>query len=127
MDLQPAGAVKLDAPNLAASDPAPEPHHGPFLGSTQTGEAARRHLSVRIGLWLDEAGWVRQARWRAVDDPALRALAEAACSLLESGANPLQLDGDSLRTAAAQPPHADDRADLVCAAIHAALLVGGHR
>jgi hypothetical protein len=127
MDLQPAETRQAEAapawPRTAALS---QVHHAGLLqGATLTGEAARRHLSVRIGLWLDEAGWVRQARWRAVDDSALREYAEAACSLLESGADPGALDAEALRSAV-EGGHAD-RAELVASAIHAALVVGGPR
>jgi hypothetical protein len=127
MDLQPADIRQAEVVSAWSRTAAPpEVHHAGLLqGATLTGEAARRHLSVRIGLWLDEAGWVRQARWRAVDDSALREYAEAACSLLEGGADPAALDAEALR-GAVEGGHAD-RAELVASAIHAALVVGGPR
>ncbi|HET9594523.1 MAG TPA: hypothetical protein VFP65_03030 [Anaeromyxobacteraceae bacterium] len=127
MDLQPAETRQAEVVSAWSRTAAlPEPHHAGLLqGATLTGEAARRHLSVRIGLWLDEAGWVRQARWRAVDDSSLREYAEAACSLLESGADPVALDAEALRSAV-EGGHAD-RAELVASALHAALVVGGPR
>ncbi len=128
MDLQPAETRQADSVSTwRRTATLPEVHHAALLhGAALTGEAARRNLSVRVGLWLDEAGGVRQARWRAADDAALRDYAEAACSLLESGADPLALDGEALRHAVAGAVHGD-RADLVASAIHAALVVGGCR
>jgi hypothetical protein len=96
-------------------------------GATSTGEAGRRQLSVRIGLWLDDGGRVRRARWRAAEDSALRELAEAACSLLEAGFDPVRLDGDSLRSATPSANGHGDRADLVAAAVQAAMSVAGCR
>ena len=122
-----------DAARLAGAVPAqPETtvptatHEASVLhGATSTGEAGRRQLSVRVGLWLDDTGRVRRARWRAADDAALRDFAEAACSLLEAGVDPLRLDADSLRGAAsAAAPHGD-RADLVAAAVETAMSVAG--
>lgn len=126
MDLQPADTRQAESLSTWRRPAAlPEVHHAALLhGATLTGEAARRNLSVRVGLWLDEAGWVRQARWRAADDAALRDYAEAACSLLESGTDPLALDGEALSSAVEGVGH-PDRADLVVSAIHAALVVGG--
>jgi hypothetical protein len=125
MDVRTAESARVEpAPSWPGSVDAAEAHHAGLLhGATLTGEAARRQLSVRVGLWLDESGWVRQARWRAVDDAALRAYAEAACSLLESGADPRALDGDALRSATADALADLDRADLVASAIHAAVLL----
>jgi hypothetical protein len=97
-------------------------HEGSLDGATLTGEAARRHLSIRIGLWLDEAGSVKQARWRSADDPILHAYAEAVCLLVESGANPFLIDGDALMAAVAAPC-AGDRPNLVLYALRAALLL----
>jgi hypothetical protein len=128
MELQPAETRPAESVSTWQTAAAvSQVHHAGLLhGATLTGEAARRHLSVRVGLWLDEAGWVRQARWKAEDDAALRACAEVACSLLESGADPQALDGDALLGALPSGGHAD-RADLVAAAIQAALVVGGRR
>ncbi|HEX9289436.1 MAG TPA: hypothetical protein VF904_07935 [Anaeromyxobacteraceae bacterium] len=127
MDVQPVESARSEVvPSWPGSTTPAEAHQAALLhGATTTGEAARRQLSVRVGLWLDETGWVRQARWRAVDDAALRAYAEAACSLLESGADPRALDGDALRAATADTLPDRDRADLVASAIHAALVLGG--
>jgi hypothetical protein len=128
MELQPAESRQAESVSSWRSAATVSRVHqaGLLHGATLTGEAARRDLSVRVGLWLDEAGWVRQARWKAEDDPALRECAEAACSLLEAGADPLALDGEALLGAVASGGHAD-RADLVVAAIQAALVVGGQR
>ena len=127
MTLQPAEATRSSevVPSWRGGLPPVETHcAGSLHGATLTGEAARRQISIRIGLWLDESGWVRQARWRAVEDPALRGYAEVACKLLESGADPGRLDGETLRHAA-PGPLAGDRADLVACALHAALLLRG--
>jgi hypothetical protein len=106
--------------------PAAALHAGLLDGATLTGEAARRNLTVRVGLWLDEAGWVRQARWRAGEDATLREYAEVACSLLEAGVDPGGLDGGALRAAAASASAGHgDRADLVASAIEVALLARG--
>ena len=124
MDLQPAQRPAEVVPSWSASKTA-RSHHAPLLhGATVTGEAARDHLSVRIGLWLDDAGRVRQARWRSSEGGELREYAEVACALLEARADPAQLDGEALRNAATHAGHADG-ADLVAAAVHAALLQGG--
>jgi hypothetical protein len=126
MDLQPAQRSPDVAPTWNGSKSVR--HHAALLhGATVTGEAARNHLSVRVGLWLDETGRVRQARWRSADEAAMREYAEAACSLLEARADPLLLDGDALRKAVGTPPAAGqgEYADLVAAAVHAALPQGG--
>ena len=127
MDTRPAADARAPEtlpPWVEHHAPPVTGHAGLLDGATVTGEAARRQLSVRIGLWLDDAGVLRQARWRAVRDPALRAYAEAACSLLEAGAEPARLDGSTLRSsvqclAPAQP----ELADLVASAVHAAALL----
>ncbi len=129
MNLQPAEAARSAevVPSWHGALPAVEPHcAGSLHGATLTGEASRRQLSIRIGLWLDEAGWVRQARWRPVEDPTLCGYAEAACELLESGADPARLDGEALRHAVPGPLAGHgDRADLVACALQAALLLRG--
>jgi hypothetical protein len=103
--------------------PSDAVHAGPLDGATVTGEAARRQLSVRIGLWLDDSGRVRRARWRAVKEPALRACAEAACALLESGAEPTRVDASAIRRAAPEPARLEGEiADLVAAAVSAGVL-----
>ena len=122
MDLQPA---QRSADVVSTWSKSARAHHAPLLhGATVTGEAARNHLSVRVGLWLDETGRVRQARWRS-DEAAMREYAEAACSLLEARSDPHLLDGDALRKAVGAPAHGHGEcADLVAAAVHAALLQG---
>ena len=129
MTLQPVEPVQISEavsswPDVAI--PAAITHEGLLHGATSTGEAARTQLSIRIGLWLDDAGWVRQARWRTTDDTALRQYGEAACVLLESGVDPLRLDADALRNAV-RGAVAGDRADLVASAIHAAVFLGTGR
>ena len=100
-------------------------HEGSLDGATLTGEVARLQIAVRIGLWLDEKGAVRQARWRCADDRDLGAYAEAACTLLESGASPFVLEGEALRVAVADAPLGDDRPALVVGALRSALLLWG--
>jgi len=97
-------------------------HEGSLDGATLTGEAARHPHAIRIGLWLDEAGVVKQARWRA-DDTVLGAYAEAACHLVESGVSPFLLRGDALRAAVAQAPGSDHHSELVVCALGSALLL----
>ncbi len=125
MNVQPGEAARVpDAvPSWAPIPGASKahPHAGLLHGATLTGEAVRRHLAVRIGLWLDEGGWVRQARWRADDDAALRECAEAACELLEAGIDPARLDADALRKATGAAH--GDRVEVVAAAVAAALLL----
>jgi len=108
-------------PDTSSPTWAEAPHAGPLGGATATGEATRLGLTVRIGLWLDASGGVRQARWRAVEDPALRLCAEAACALLEAGVGPAAIDPAVLRRAA-PAPHAIDTqsAELVTSAVQAA-------
>ncbi len=104
--------------------PVTAAHAGFLEGATATGEAARRQLSVRIGLWVDDRGSVRQARWRAVRDPGLRACAEAACTLLESGLEPRRVDADAIRRATAELGHVQaECADLVAAAVEAGVMM----
>ena len=128
MNVNPAPSVRSGdttptwAPTGHASSVAA--HAGVLDGATLTGEAARRHMSIRVGLWLDDAGRVRRARWRASGDDALRAGAEAACSLVESGLDPLRLDAAALRTALGDAGN-PDVTELVASALHAALLASG--
>ena len=125
MDLQSAQRPADVVPTSNGSK-STRSHHAPLLhGATVTGEAARNHLSVRIGLWLDEAGRVRQARWRSAEESAVRDYAELACRRLEARADPSPRDGDALRRAAVTgaPAHAEC-ADLVAAAVETALLQG---
>ncbi len=126
MNVRPAEGLRIP-PNWTGALPTDEAlHAGALHGATVTGEAARRELSIRIGLWLDEAGSVRQARWRGAEDAELRAVAEAACTMLETGTDPSHLSSDGLRGALQTRAGAHaDRADLVVAAVHAALQLRG--
>jgi hypothetical protein len=130
MDLQHAEitrATESATPWLVHAAPS-EAHHARLLqGATLVGEAARHALSVRIGLWLDESGRVRQARWRASDDASLRACAEAACAALEAGANLLHLDARSLGFALGCGAATSDGPELVLSAVRTAALLGGWR
>jgi len=124
MDLRADRATECTLGALPWTGPRPsEPqrhHAGALQGATVTGEAGRPHLAVRIGLWLDDSGTVRQARWRASDDLGLRAAAEAACALLEArGAR--APNASALREAGA----AADGAQMVAAAVEAALALAG--
>jgi hypothetical protein len=96
------------------ADPA---HAGPLEGALRVGEGARDGRVVRIGLWRDGAG-VR-ARFRATSCASLIAYAEVACAALEAGAVP---DAPALRAAVGgvHPAH-EERADIVAAAVRAAL------
>jgi hypothetical protein len=105
--------------------PAPARHAGVLDGATVTGEASRRNLAIRVGLWLDDAGAVRKARWRGVADDGLRACAESACALLEAGADPRQVEGAALRATLLDAGAAGDDADLVASALQVALLATG--
>jgi hypothetical protein len=126
MDLLPSQPVR--PPESVEWRAGGQAHAGVLDGATLTGEAARRQASIRIGLWLDESGWVRRARWRSAGDPALCAYAETACALVESGVDPLAVDSAALRNALAGAGSAhDDYADLVASALHAAMLLGGQR
>lgn len=96
-------------------------HAGPLEGAERLGEAAGgARLLVRLGLWL-EGGRVARARFRATTCAALIAYADTACALLERGA-PAEPDAADLRArvAGVHPVHFD-RAELVAAAIRAAL------
>ncbi len=127
MSLHPATRSRSaeQAPGWIPDPSIPEhaAHAGLLAGATVTGEAARHDLSIRIGLWLDEAGRVRRARWRtgAAPDRALRGPAEAACAHLEAGGDPLRLP--DVLCAAEQL----DRGEIVAAAIDAALTAAGAR
>ncbi len=133
MNVRPAGVARMDdlpdALIASAEDPirpAPADHAGVLEGATVTGEAARQQLSVRIALWLDDGGAVRQARWRAVRDAGLRACAEAGCALLEAGADPARVDANTLRRGA-DAGHTRDCAEVVAAAIEAAVMAAAVR
>jgi hypothetical protein len=122
MSLHPAPRRPAETNPAWLPDPlAPDraAHAGLLTGATVTGEAARDDLSLRVGLWLDDAGRVRRARWRG--DGALGAAADAACGHLEAGGDPLRL-ADVLAGAGAL-----DRATLVAAAVEAALAAASWR
>jgi hypothetical protein len=95
-------------------DPA---HAGPLDGALRVGEASRDGRVVCIGLWRGAEG-VR-ARFRSTSCASLIAYAEVACAALEAGAAP---DAPALRAAleGVHPAH-EERADLVAAAVRAAL------
>ena len=118
-------AAQAAAPDVStwpglSGEPAPRAHAGPLDGATVVGEAARRQLSVRVGVWLDDGGRVRQARWRCADDRALRTCAEAACALLEHGLAVRAADAGALGGETGVP---GERAEVVAGAVRAALLL----
>jgi NifU-like protein involved in Fe-S cluster formation len=95
--------------------------HAGSLDGADVGEAAGgERLVVRVGLWRD-GGRVARARFRATTCASLLAYAEAACELLEAGADPGALGSEALRAAVAgvHPGHYD-RAALVVAAVRVA-------
>jgi hypothetical protein len=135
MNVRPTANVSVRDAGLPWGDSSPgtesdrtavveAPHAGLLEGATVTGEAAREQLSVRIGLWLDDSGWVRQARWRAVKDVDLRAHAEAACALLESRADPACIDAHAVELAVHGALRGESEcAELVASAVRAAVLL----
>jgi hypothetical protein len=92
-------------------------HAGPLDGAARVGEAAADGRIVRVGVWRTPAGL--RARFRASACASLIAYAEVACAALEAGARP---DAAALRALVrgVHPVHLD-RADLVAAAVVAAL------
>lgn len=105
-------------------------HTGPLDGADAIGEAVGvQPLLVRVGLWRVASASGDQvrarvcwrARWRASTCPALIALSELACRLVEAGLDPAVLDEATLRAEVAglHPGHGD-RADLVARAVRAA-------
>ncbi len=100
-------AERVDAPR----------HAGPLDGAARCGEAAADGRIVRIGIW--DRGPRPRARFRASACASLIAYADAACEALEAGARP---DAPLLRAlvTGVHPRHRD-RADLVAAAVEAAL------
>ncbi len=92
-------------------------HAGSLEGASRVGEAVADGRIVRIGVWRSGLG-VR-ARFRASACASLVAYAETACEALEAGARP---DAAALRALVlgVHPRH-HERADLVAAAVHAAL------
>jgi NifU-like protein involved in Fe-S cluster formation len=93
-------------------------HAGPLEGAPRVGEAAAEGRVVRVGVWRE--GAAVRARFRASACASLIAYAEIACEALEAGAHP---DADALRALVlgVHPRHLD-RADLVAAAVGAALV-----
>jgi NifU-like protein involved in Fe-S cluster formation len=102
-------------------DPA---HAGPLEGATRVGRASEGDRAVAVGLWTQGERIVR-ARFRATSCASLIAYAEVACAALEAGTPPAALDSTRLRASLAgvHPGHLV-RADLVAAAIRAAVLTG---
>ncbi len=93
-----------------------------FAGATLIGEAIGPQGFVRIALWLDDAGRVRQARARAPEDAAVRSCAEALCDVLEAGGDPRKVGADDVRGLARSRSVAGlESAELVLSALHAAL------
>ncbi len=93
-------------------------HAGALEGASRVGEAAEDGRVVRVGLWRAGAADVR-ARFRASSCASLIAYAEVACEALEAGLRP---DAAALRSLlrGVHPGHLD-RAELVAAAVRAAL------
>jgi len=114
--MPPPGAHAVRARTVAECVDAPA-HAGALDGAARIGEAASDGRIVRVGVWRDGGG-VR-ARFRASACASLIAYAEAACEAVEAGARP---DAGALRAlvAGVHPRHLD-RADLVAAAVRAAL------
>jgi hypothetical protein len=92
-------------------------HAGPLAGAARVGEAGACGRIVRVGVWRDGARL--RARYRASACASLIAYAEVACEAIEAGARP---DAAALRglVGGVHPVHLD-RADLVAAAVRAAL------
>jgi hypothetical protein len=92
-------------------------HSGSLTGAERVGEAAAGGRIVHIGVW-SRGGGVR-ARFRATTCASLIAYAEVACAAIEAGA---PADAAALRSLVlgVHPLHRD-RADLVAAAVRAAL------
>ncbi len=92
-------------------------HAGTLDGAWRVGEAADGGRIVRVG--LSRSGGRVRARFRASGCASLIAYAEVACEALEAGARP---DAAALRALllGVHPRHLD-RADLVAAAVAAAL------
>ena len=110
----PASPVRARAVAECIDAPA---HAGPLGGAARVGEAAAEGRIVRLGVWRD--GDAVRARFRASACASLIAYAETACEALEAGARP---DAGALRALVlgVHPRHLD-RADLVAAAVRAAL------
>lgn len=93
-------------------------HAGPLHGAARIGEAARDGRAVRIA--VSAADGAVRARFRATTCASLIAYAEVACEAIEAGA-PAD-DAAALRglVRGVHPAH-EDRAELVAAAVRAAL------
>jgi NifU-like protein involved in Fe-S cluster formation len=92
-------------------------HAGPLAGAATVGQAAAEGRVVRVGVWRE--GTRVRARFLASACASLIAYAELACEALEAGAVP---DAAALRALVrGVHPHHLDRADLVAAAVRAAL------
>jgi NifU-like protein involved in Fe-S cluster formation len=107
-------------PLPSVSDLVADPRHaGRVEGADVAGVATGgERLVVELGVWLDAAGRVVRARYRASTCASLIAYAEAACALLEGGEPPAAVGAARLRAAVAgvHPVH-HDRADLVALAL----------
>ena len=94
-------------------------HGGPLEGAPALGEARAADRLVRAGLWR-EGGLVVRARFQATVCAPLVAYAEAACRALEAGVTELPAAALHARVRGVHPGHRD-RAELVAAAVRAAL------
>ena len=114
--MPPPGAPVVSARTVAERVDAPA-HAGPLDAAACVGEAGAEGRIVRVGVWRDGAR-VR-ARFRASACASLIAYADAACEALEAGVRP---DAEALRALVrgVHPRH-HDRAELVAAAVRAAL------
>ena len=110
---------------LRAADLVADPKHaGSLEGALHSGEAAGEGRLVRVGLWL-EGERVVQARFKATTCATLLVVAEAACRLLEAGADPRSFGAPDLRRVLiGLPPFHEDRLELVARAVRTAAL--GH-
>lgn len=97
------------------ADPA---HAGSLDGAERVGQAALDGRVVHVGVWARDGAAVR-ARFRATSCASLIAYAEVACRALEAG---VPVDATLLRASVrgVHPSHRQ-RADLVAAAVRAAL------
>jgi hypothetical protein len=109
-------------PHTVAEHLAHLRHAGALDGADHVGEASGgQRLLVRVGLWLDGAGRVARARYRATTCAALIAYAEAACALAEErGGGALGPERLRRMVRGVHPVHRA-RADLVALALARAL------
>lgn len=92
-------------------------HAASLEGASRVGEVAEEGRIVRIGVW--RRGAVVRARFGASTCASLIAYAQVACEALEAGERP---DAAALRALVlGVHPHHHRRADLVAAAVRAAL------